>query len=564
MSMLRRRIEAKRMGTQRPVAVAQKTVASRRVVAGLGIVLDNTGSEQFMDEIDRRVSFKARFAKETRERQEKLAEMRGEVATAKRKATAENREISIDTYNNFLKALKKVAKKNEWTILLDHVTGKYIAVARGKKKNAAGGGPVWAEMSAEFGAAEEAIAWAAANSIGTPIWVRNPAKKTSDSEVGQSARADKGNGTKLPIPSKSHRAGVRARADKVQGIEEGETLVGRVEISDDTYTIKAKKEGDKFYAYKDDARQSNWAKVSGFAGQPTMGLLKQALSGFYKDIEFAEGGRFKSFAAADLSVAVPEGVSPEAVEEGAAVEKEHGTTYNQIKEYYAEHGEFPPFDMVTEWIASDHLKEFADYYEALEAMEKELKAGKVEAARDVAPLTDEPQEDDHKIFEIEGGSLKAKAMSAKAEYSKATVDRVAEELGKAQGISIKDVQNVADYLKIGYTAEEIAEEYNDWPVDDIVQVIKKLEMYKDENSEVPEDNEGEPQDEDFIIIDSRGSTYEVGIQNGRHIGTAKDWDAAEQMIRDFTKNDNWAYFPTVWHINDHGNASIVTDFNYDK
>lgn len=344
MSMLRRRIEAKRMGEQRPV---EKPVAGKqRIVAGLGIILDTTGSEQFMLEIERRVSFKARFAKETKDRQEKLSEMRGEVATAQRVnalKTGDKVKLSKDC--------SPVGK--DWMGFKKGHTLVFVS----KQKNG---------YRLRFPGDAESV---------KGILFSTDCVETSETAPDTSATARKGIGTKLPIQGEPQRAGVCAKADKVQGIEDGETLVGRVEIGDDTYAIKAKKEGDKFYAYKDDARQSKWAKVSGLAGQPTMELLKQALSGFYKDIEFAENGRFKSFAAADLSVAVPEGVSPEAVEEGAKVEKEHGTTYNQIKEYYTENGEFPPFDMVTEWIASDHLKEFADYYEALEAMEEELKAG---------------------------------------------------------------------------------------------------------------------------------------------------------------------------------------------
>jgi len=332
MSMLRRRVEAKRMGTQRPVAGAQKTVASRRVVAGLGIVLDQTGSEQFMDEIDRRVSFKARFAKETRERQEKLAEMRGEVATAQRKAIAAKVKSSRSSLKTQMQSDKRVPRSAMG--YFDHLGGKTESDALSQLEK------YIPDLVKEYRAA-----------------------KTSDSEVGQSATADKGNGTKLPIPSKSHRAGVRARHqttalwhDKVQNVYAD---IEELRAYDEMYGLldRINKTGGKY-----ESIEALWE-----ANPEIKGSTNPKDFGMY---------RAKAKAAADLSVAVPEGVSPEAVEEGAAVEKEHGTTYNQIKEYYAENGEFPPFDMVTEWIASDHLKEFADYYEALEAMEKELKAEK--------------------------------------------------------------------------------------------------------------------------------------------------------------------------------------------
>ncbi len=331
MSMLRRRVEAKRMGTQRPVAGAQKTVASRRVVAGLGIVLDQTGSEQFMDEIDRRVSFKARFAKETRERQEKLAEMRGEVATAQRKAIAAKVKSSRSSLKTQMQSDKRVPRSAMG--YFDHLGGKTESDALSQLEK------YIPDLVKEYRAA-----------------------KTSDSEVGQSATADKGNGTKLPIPSESHRAGVRARHqttalwhDRVQNVYAD---IEELRAYDEMYGLldRINKTGGKY-----ESIESLWE-----ANPEIKGSTNPKDFGMY---------RAKAKAAADLSVAVPEGVSPEAVEEGARVEKEHGTTYNQIKEYYAENGEFPPFDTVTEWIASDHLREFADYYEALEAMEEELKAG---------------------------------------------------------------------------------------------------------------------------------------------------------------------------------------------
>jgi hypothetical protein len=725
--MLRRRIEAKRMGEQRPV---EKPVAGKqRIVAGLGIILDTTGSEQFMLEIERRVSFKARFAKETKDRQEKLSEMRGEVATAKRKAIAAKEPWQM---------LREDAVWGEWIpdgLSTDRALKARLARWEKIQKEAAATGETI--ESVEKAIAQEKARIARANdhraavqkaiSEGKPVPAEVLAdypdlkKQTSETAPDTSATARKGNGSKLPIQGEPQRAGARVKAQDFSFAKSEHPVITKtadmIEASGatrimadavlDAYGETSKAMGQSIKTSTPQLDVLQELRRRGWTVRPEKDITPTNFTAYRP----TDGSRSKA-TAADLSVAVPEGVSPEAVEEGAKVEKEHGTTYNQIKDYYAENGEFPPFDMVTEWIASDHLKEFADYYEALEAMEKELKAEKkprAEAMRrtkaagpfDLSkykndkgeyeayawpggypvyylaadgevicpecmnkekklieeatanPGTDKQWEivgtdanwEDTEMYcancnkhmesaygEDDGGdkvdAMKAKAydtgsatigmwmlkdiaqnyktgrikekeirgrvvwlanksgeklseqeidkivneikeskktaMSAKAEYSKATVERVAEELGKAQGISINDVQNVADYLKIGYTAEEIAEEYNDWPVDDIVQVIEKLEMYKDENSEVPEDNEGEPQDEDFIISDSRGSTYDVGIKNGRHIGTAKDWDAAEQMIRDFTKNDNWAYFPTVWHINDHGNASIVTDFNYDK
>lgn len=432
MSLLKKRIQAKKMGEQRKVAPAKPLTDKPRIVAGLGIVLDTTKSEEFTAEIDRRISFKSRFAKETKDRQQKLAEMRGEVATAQK---------------------EKAAK---------------------------------------------------------------PAVSISDSESRLRSRADKGNSSHFPIPSEPARARMCAKGDKVQGIENGETLVGRVIIDDNSYTIKAKKEGDKFYAYKDDARQNKWAKVSGLAGQPTMKLLNQALSGFYKDIEFAENGRFKSFAAADKGYLIkgpkdgdeqlywsndmgwvdknsatrfskedvqgylpkgatgteriskataaadpvadlPKDVPAAELEEGASVEKEHGATYENIKAYYAEHGEFPPFDTVTEWIATDHLKEFANYYEALEAMEKELKAGQkpeAEAMRASAAKTVTFQTKNGK----EGTVVVSKATNFDYRISKKEAERLLKEFGYDLPFDIMCKEYGQDEDWVGVVEEDLNED----------------------------------------------------------------------------------------------------------
>lgn len=67
-------------------------------------------------------------------------------------------------------------------------------------------------------------------------------------------------------------------------------------------------------------------------------------------------------------------LSEEELKKGIKVEKEHLPTYQFIKDYYKEHGDFPPDKMVYERIASDHLTEIKNYYTLLLKMEKE--AGK--------------------------------------------------------------------------------------------------------------------------------------------------------------------------------------------
>lgn len=64
-------------------------------------------------------------------------------------------------------------------------------------------------------------------------------------------------------------------------------------------------------------------------------------------------------------------LSEEELKKGIKVEKEHLPTYQFIKDYYKEHGDFPPDKMVYERIASDHLTEIKNYYTLLLKMEKE-------------------------------------------------------------------------------------------------------------------------------------------------------------------------------------------------
>lgn len=298
MSLLKKRIQAKKMGEQRKVAPAKPLTDKPRIVAGLGIVLDTTKSEEFTAEIDRRISFKSRFAKETKDRQQKLAEMRGEVATAQK---------------------EKAAK---------------------------------------------------------------PAVSISDSESRLRSRADKGNSSQFPIPSEPARARMCAKG-KDFGFARSEHPVitktaDMIEASGatrimadavlDAYGETAKAMGQSIKTSTPQLDVLQELRRRGWTVRPEKDITPTNFTAYRPD-----GARAK--AATDPVADLPKDVPAAELEEGASVEKEHGATYENIKAYYAEHGEFPPFDTVTEWIATDHLKEFADYYEALEAMEKELKAG---------------------------------------------------------------------------------------------------------------------------------------------------------------------------------------------
>lgn len=62
---------------------------------------------------------------------------------------------------------------------------------------------------------------------------------------------------------------------------------------------------------------------------------------------------------------------------GIKIEHEHLPTLNRIKDFYEDSGgQWPSIELVAEWIADDHEKEFIDYYDneiGLPEMERRLK-----------------------------------------------------------------------------------------------------------------------------------------------------------------------------------------------
>lgn len=61
------------------------------------------------------------------------------------------------------------------------------------------------------------------------------------------------------------------------------------------------------------------------------------------------------------------------MEMGIKVEAEHKSAYDKIKQYYKEHNEFPPEDVVYGWISENHLDEDDIYYTHLKEMEDKYK-----------------------------------------------------------------------------------------------------------------------------------------------------------------------------------------------
>jgi hypothetical protein len=66
----------------------------------------------------------------------------------------------------------------------------------------------------------------------------------------------------------------------------------------------------------------------------------------------------------------------EELKKGIKFEKEHKPTIDKIKEFYKANNDFPPNELIYEWIALDHINEFKKYYDekvGLPNMEKNLK-----------------------------------------------------------------------------------------------------------------------------------------------------------------------------------------------
>ena len=63
-----------------------------------------------------------------------------------------------------------------------------------------------------------------------------------------------------------------------------------------------------------------------------------------------------------------------------------------------------------------------------------------------------------------------------------------------------------------------------------------------------------PQEED-ITIASNGFKHSVGIVNGEFIGEYTEYQDAENAVKDWMTENQ--FFPNVWNISDHGNATLL-------
>jgi 2'-5' RNA ligase len=78
-----------------------------------------------------------------------------------------------------------------------------------------------------------------------------------------------------------------------------------------------------------------------------------------------------------------------------------------------------------------------------------------------------------------------------------------------------------------------------------------------------EDMFAEPSPEDIVIADTgMGSTVKVYYIEGDMIGKFSDYEQGLAAVRQKTAKDN--FFPSVWHINDHGNTQNISQEVYEQ
>ena len=82
--------------------------------------------------------------------------------------------------------------------------------------------------------------------------------------------------------------------------------------------------------------------------------------------------------------------------------------------------------------------------------------------------------------------------------------------------------------------------------------IGAVETDTDETDE----DETEPQEDDIVCQPSGylGSQTSVGVVNGKFIGVFSDEDEVDAAIKAYM--DQHQFWPTVWNVSDHGNATL--------
>ncbi len=91
--------------------------------------------------------------------------------------------------------------------------------------------------------------------------------------------------------------------------------------------------------------------------------------------------------------------------------------------------------------------------------------------------------------------------------------------------------------------------------------FERTAQFSEDFVEPDEQAEDEPEEEDYVISSAGrlGGQTQVSQVGGKVLGTVTEYDDAIRLIsKDMEKNQFW---PNVWTVSDHGNASLVTDFD---
>lgn len=103
----------------------------------------------------------------------------------------------------------------------------------------------------------------------------------------------------------------------------------------------------------------------------------------------------------------------------------------------------------------------------------------------------------------------------------------------------------------GYIVSEDSQGFFDYTYYETKEEAEKV--FGRIESDIQEDAGPQPED---ICIESNGFHYSVGIIEGKHIGEYADYADAKNAAREWMKENQ--FWPNVWFVSDHGNASIIT------
>jgi hypothetical protein len=117
------------------------------------------------------------------------------------------------------------------------------------------------------------------------------------------------------------------------------------------------------------------------------------------------------------------------------------------------------------------------------------------------------------------------------------------------GLSEEEAEEISGQSFILSENEQGFVDYEQFNSDD--EAMAQFREYEQELYGV----EDEPQPEDIVITDHY-TGHSVGIVEGKHIGTFKEYDDALRAVKKWMAQNN--FFPNVWHESDHGNFTLLS------